>query len=303
MLIFERLPKVTPNLLATWCFAAGVLLPASLAALVVVISVAAEWPAGQIARKRVPHRYLYSGAEAVLAAIAAGRVAQLPIPYFAAVLLAALAYLVIGAVAVALAVCAAGQYGSLKQCLLPRTYQLEVLTITIALGEIALSAFHIPLLWLSLPVTVALQRRFTRDALRQQDDSGLPMSETVWVHVAREVVHASEVVSILRIDTADPAAAASIARLQAGCDAIGRFADRNGLAILLTDCPGANADALARRLRTALERQSVPCNVAVAAKPRDGRNLNDLLAVTEAELVMREASARTADSASPDPLS
>jgi len=33
----------------------------------------------------------------------------------------------------------------------------------------------------------------------------------------------------------------------------------------------------------------VPCSIAAAAKPRDGRRLDDLLAVSEAEMVAREA--------------
>jgi hypothetical protein len=83
--------------------------------------------------------------------------------------------------------------------------------------------------------------------------------------------------------------------MQAGCDAIGSYGDGRGLAILLPDCPPQNADALARRLRSAMLVRKVPCSIAAAAKPRDGRRLDDLLAVSEAELVAREAASERSE--------
>ena len=66
------------------------------------------------------------------------------------------------------------------------------------------------------------------------------------------VVEAAEIVSVLRIDTADPQTARTVAMMQGGCDAIGTY-PAGGLAILLPDCPPAQSDALARRLRIAMK--------------------------------------------------
>jgi len=87
--------------------------------------------------------------------------------------------------------------------------------------------------------------------------------------------------------------------MQTGCDAIGLIGDA-GQAILLLDCPEMSADALAVRLRSALQHGGVPASVAAAAKPRDGDSLNDLWAICEAELVTREAAARAAKPAEPE---
>jgi hypothetical protein len=64
---------------------------------------------------------------------------------------------------------------------------------------------------------------------------------------------------------------------------------RSDLAILLANCPGTNAESLAVRMRAALSQHGIAAQVAVAAKPRDGQSLADLLAVTEAELITRAA--------------
>jgi len=128
------------------------------------------------------------------------------------------------------------------------------------------------------------------------------MSQKVWTTVAAEVVNACATSSVLRIDTNDPRAASTVAQLQAGCDANGTVG-RSGLAILLADCPGPNADSLALRLRGALSSAGITANVAVAAKPRDGQSLADLLAVSEAELITRDAATRSARSVRPDAVS
>src|SRR5581483_4513303 len=106
------------------------------------------------------------------------------------------------------------------------------------------------------------------------------------------VIKACPVGAIMRIRTTDPMAASQLARIKAGCDAIG-MTGRSGLAILLTQCPGGNADALAERMRAILHTEGVVAQVAVAAKPRDGQTLDDLLAVSEAELITRMAAQPT----------
>jgi hypothetical protein len=159
---------------------------------------------------------------------------------------------------------------------------------------------HIPLLWLTLPLVIGIQRLEMRSESRNATEGlAAPMTEKVWGTVAREVVRACTTASVLRLDSDDPAAARAIAQLQAGCDAIGAVG-ASGLVILLADCPGPNADSLALRLRSALASGGVQANVAVAAKPRDGQVLEDLLAVTEAELITREAATRSARSFRPD---
>jgi hypothetical protein len=141
-----------------------------------------------------------------------------------------------------------------------------------------------------LPVALILQRHAVQSRLRQGRDPNVkPMEAGAWLLIARVVVDACHAAAIMRVDTDDPQTAALVAQLQAGCDAIGRC--DGGLAILLADCPGPNADSLANRMRSALRYNGLTAEVAVAAKPRDGNGLADLLAVAEAELIARRAMA------------
>jgi hypothetical protein len=186
----------------------------------------------------------------------------------------------------------AGQYQALSLLLKPESHKLEILTIGLATAQVQLITLHIPLAWLSLPAAIVIQRWAVQSDLRVTDDSTIrPMTEAAWLTVAKEVVAACPVSAIMRIDTTDPAAVGLVARMQVGCDAIGAIG-KSGLAILLADCPGANAEALAMRMRTALHQQGISALVAVAAKPRDGQTSADLLAVTEAELITRAAAQR-----------
>lgn len=168
--------------------------------------------------------------------------------------------------------------------------------MAVAAAEYAMHWFGLPLMWLSLPAAVVIQRYFTTAELRSRDIGARPMDDQAWLHVAKVVVEATVTASVLRIDTSDPQTARTVAMMQGGCDAIGTYAG-GGLAILLPDCPPAQGDALARRLRIAMKLHKVECNIAAASKPRDGQVLDDLLAVSEAMLVLsREASRRSANS-------
>ncbi|HTZ43094.1 MAG TPA: hypothetical protein VMB79_04470 [Jatrophihabitans sp.] len=294
-LLFERTPTVTPNVLATWCFAAAVMLPPTLAGAVALVAAIGDWPSYNAAGHRVLYRYVYSASGAVLAATTASWVARQALPLPASLGLAAAAYLVVGVGAVSLAMCASGHFAGIRVMLHPRTHYLELITLGVALLEYGVQAARLPLIWLSLPAAVFLQRWFTRAELRARERTERPMAQDAWLHVARVVVEASATVTVVRLDSGDPIAARSVAMMQAGCDAIGTYADGTGLAILLPDCPPQNGDALARRLRAAMHVHKVPCNIASASKPRDGQYVEDLLAVAEAELVAREASSRTAN--------
>jgi len=285
----EKLPTLCPNLLATWAFAAAVLLPVTLAAVVIAAAAVAEWPARNIAGQATPYRYVYSTAGAILAAVAAHTCMALAVPEGVALGLAVIGYMLVGIAAVALAMVAAGQYKALSLLLKAESHKLEVLTIGLAVAQVQLINLHIPLAWLSLPAAIVIQRWAVQSDLHVSDDTTIrPMTEAAWLTVAREVVAACPVTAIMRIDTADPAAVSLVARMQVGCDAIGAVG-KSGLAILLADCPGTNAEALAARMRTALSQQAIPALVAVAAKPRDGQSSADLLAVCEAELITRAA--------------
>jgi hypothetical protein len=179
----------------------------------------------------------------------------------------------------------------------PRTYRIEVVTMAVAVGEFAVHQWiGSALLWLSLPAAILIQRYFTTAELCDRPPDARPMDPEAWQHIANVLVEASETVTVLRIDAQDPQAARTVAMLQGGCDAIGSYPG-GGLAILLLDCPPAQGDALARRLRLAMGLHKVDCNIASASKPRDGQVAEDLLAVCEAELVVSgEASRRSANS-------
>ncbi len=292
--------ETVSNLLATWTFPAAVLLPLPLAAAVVIIGACVDWQTRNIAGQTTPYRYIYSNAGVIFAMAAAGRVNSLPMPYHSALLVAAVAYLVVSLVVIMIAMASVGELAAARSFLRPRTHRLEAWTLAIGGTEALMVWSHVPLVWLSLPAAALLQRKLGNAALREADDKATPMAERVWVHVARGVVSASETVSVLRIDTNDPRAASELARMQAGCDAIGYYGGA-GLAILLVDCPGSNADALAARMRSALSHGGVEARVAVAAKPRDGQRLEDLLVVTEADLVTFDSANDAPEAIPPQP--
>ena len=281
------------NFLAVWGFAAAMTLPLALAAAVITVGAIAEWPARNMSGRAPLYRYVYSTAGAILAAGAAQFCASLSLGYQLPWLLAAIAYMAVGVVSVMLAQWMVGHRDGWRQFLHWDAHRIEFSTVAIGLVEVLLLNSQLQsLAWLSLPVTLALQRYTVRSDLRALEDPALtPMREQAWLTVAQEVVRACPVSAIMRIETTDPAAVSYLARIKAGCDAIGA-AGASGVAILLTDCPGPNAEAMAGRMRTILRRDGITAEVAVAAKPRDGQSLADLLAVTEAELITRGAAAK-----------
>ena len=288
------------NMLATWTFASAIILPMRLACAVIVITAIFEWPVKDFAGNAKLYRHIYSSAGVLLAAEAANALLTQPHSFAVLLPIAIAAYLVVNVIVVSAAMVSVGNLADLRVFLAPKVHAVEL--VTVSLGSILAIAWRagIPLVWLSLPAAVAIQRVAMRSEIKQIEKRVVrPMSDKVWNAVAREVVRACTTASVLRVDTADPVAAAAVARLQAGCDAIGTVG-RSGLAILLADCPGANADSLARRLRSALSTSGIGGNVAVAAKPRDGQSLDDLLAVSEAELITRDAATRSAKSPRPD---
>lgn len=281
----NQTPNMCPNLLATWTFAAGIMLPMRLAALVVVVTAIADWRARNLAGLTSLHRYVYSSAGVVLAAIAAGALRDLQLSLLLTLPAACIAYEAVQAVLVSLAMASTGQISSVKTLWDPRTYVLELCTVSIGVAEAMASWHRIPLIWLSLPLAIGIQRWSRKEALRALDDSPAPLSEQVWSHVARGLVAGCELAALIRIDTHDPAAVRAMAQVQSGCDIMGSVGDGSGLAILLADCPAPYANALAARLRAAVSLANVTAHVAVAAKPDDGSCLEDLLVVAEAELI------------------
>lgn len=295
-LLLERTPAMQPNVLATWCFAAAVMLPPLPAAVVTAVSVLGGWPAYNAAGANRFYRYVFSLMTSVLAASIASRTMRLALPVAGTLPLAAAAWLVVGAGATALALCASGQLSAVRAMLHLDAHRLEAVTMAVAVAEYGVHRVGLPLIWLSLPAAVVIQRRFTRAELRARGSVAPPMNEEAWLHVAGVVVQASVAVTVLRIDASDTEAASVVAMMQGGCDAIGTNPP-GGLAILLPDCPPANGDVLIRRLRIAMKHHKVDCHIASASKPRDGQVLDDLLAVCEAELVVsREAASRSASS-------
>lgn len=279
------------NLLAVWGFAAAVMLPLQLAWVVAVVGAVAEWPARKVAGRAHLYRHLYSTAGAVLAAVVTHAVINSALDRWLGVAVATLLYTATHVVAVGAVMLAAGERSAAGVLLHPGPYRVEVCCLAIAVSIVLLVDTRLGMLiWLSLPAAVGLQRTITRTRLRVVADDAFtrPMGEDSWFIAATEVVAALPVVSIIRITTADPIAVSAVARMQAGCDAIG-YIGTDGLGMLLVDCPSLSAEALAARLRTALRTKGIAGDVAAAGKPRDGYTLNDLLAICEAELVARDA--------------
>lgn len=297
----REVPDYYRNFLAVWCFAAAVTLPPLLATSVVAVSTAAEWPGRKIFGRATTYRYIYSSASAVIVAALAGVLSRIPVLQPFPVVAAAVAYIAIGPVPVVLAQLAVGSRPNLKGHMAWKSLRIEVWTVTVGVGEWVLLNFHLlAWVWLSLPLALGMQRWVFRAEVNSPatlKDS--PMSQQSWLLVAREVIRACPVGAIMRIETPDPAAATALARIKAGCDAIG-MTGKSGLAVLLTQCPGDNADALADRMRAILKSEKIDGEIAVAAKPRDGNSLDDLLAVSEAELITRMAATRPAKFEIPD---
>lgn len=288
---------VYQNMLGIWVFAAAALLPLRLVFVVLIVAAMAEWPSRNVFNQARPYRYIYSTGVAVLASAAAHVCVNLKLPYALDLALAVPTYMAAALTFIVLAMLSVHQRSSLAGLLRVGPHLVELFSITIAIAQIELIHMQLGMLvWLSLPSAVLLQRYTTRAKLRLTADDSLtlPMGEESWLIAATEVVTALPVVSIMRVDTANPAAASAVAQMQAGCDAIG-YAGKAGLAVLLVDCPDRNAEALAARLRTALFHAGVQASVATAAKPRDGYSLDDLLAVCEAELIARDAASRSAN--------
>lgn len=290
------------NLLAIWGFAAAVLLPLQLAWIVVVAGAVAEWPARNVASRARLYRHVYNAASAVVVTAATRAVSGLPLLPGLRLALAVPVYMGVGSLTVAAVMIAAGERSAVRGLLQPGPYRVEFSSILISVGVVILAYSHLGMLiWLSLPAAVVLQRITTRSRLRQVavEAQARPMTEEAWLIAANEVVAALPVAAIMRIDTKEPAAVSALAQIQAGCDAIGSLG-RDGLGILLLDCPGLSADALANRIRMALRHHNLDASVAAAAKPRDGYCLDDLLAVCEAELIARDAASRSAKPSLPD---
>lgn len=290
------------NLLAIWGFAAAVLLPLQLAWLVVVGGAVAEWPARNVASRARLYRHVYNAAGAVLFAAATRAVSGSPLPMGLGLVLGVPVYMGVNVLAIAAVMVAAGERAAVRGLLQPSAHRVELCSIAISVGVVVLAESHLGMLiWLSLPAAVVLQRVTTRTRLRQVADEAQsrPMTEEAWLIAAREVVAALPVAAIMRIDTKEPAAVSAVAQIQAGCDAIGSLG-KDGLGILLIDCPALSADALANRIRMALRHHQLEASVAAAAKPRDGHRLDDLLAVCEAELIARDAASRSAKPPQPD---
>ena len=296
-LLFERMPSMTPNVQGTWCFAAALLLPPVAAASVTALSSLGGWRTyNPAAPNRRVYRYVYSSMGTLLAATVCSWVFHRHLPLAAALSLASALWVVIGAGAMTLAMCASGDFGAAKKMLQLQPHRMVLATMCIAVGEYGIRDIAMPLMWLSLPAAVAIHRHFVTAELHSSHRAGfVPMDRQAWLHVAKVIVEASDTLSVVRVATADPEAAAIVAKAQTGCDAIGATGD-GGLAILLPDCPPAQGDAFARRLRIVMAHHGIDCTLAAASKPRDGQDLDDLLAVLEAELVTREASRRSASS-------
>ena len=158
----STLPRTIPNLLTAWGIAAAILLPLSLAAVVLVVAAVAEWPASNIVGHSTPYKYVYSTASTILAAMGTRLLLTLGLPRQVSLLVAAATYTIICVLLISFAVASSGQFRALRVYLQPKSYTLDGWTAAIALAQVELHDIHLwPLAWLSLPATIAVQRRAT----------------------------------------------------------------------------------------------------------------------------------------------
>src|SRR6185503_4230971 len=129
-------PAAYQNMLSSWTFCAAIVLPFRLAALVIVVTALAEWPARNVIAQSRPYRYVYSTAATLLGAAAANRCTALPV--LLAVPVGAVAYLTLSLAAVLLAMLAVGQRAEAATFVKPTTHLVEFATVSIAIAAIAL---------------------------------------------------------------------------------------------------------------------------------------------------------------------
>jgi hypothetical protein len=296
----QRRALAMSNMLGTWTFPAAILLPPLLSVVVIVVASIVQWRVKNFDGTASAYRYAYSCTAVVLSAFAAHAIMGLPVPYLLSLSVAAVGYALSNGALITLAAISASGIRAIRPFLRPASHLNELRTVAIGAAGVLMWQANLPLLWLTLPLVIGLQRLAIRSESRQAD-TGLaaPMTEKVWGTVAREVVKACATASIIRVNADDPAVARSIAQMQAGCDAIGAVG-ASGLVVLLADCPGPNAESLALRLRSAQSGGGVSARVAVAAKPRDRQVQEDQQAVAQAELITRDAATRSARSLRPE---
>jgi hypothetical protein len=295
-LLYERMPTIVLNVQAIWCFAAAMLLPPTAAAGVTLLSAVAGWRAYNSVGASRRYRHIFTVSTAVLAATVSSWVFRLSLPVDSKVVLASAGWILVGAGATTMAMCASSDFDAARKMLHPRTHSFAAVTMGVAVAEYFASVVALPFIWLSLPAAVAIQRYFVNVELRNREPAARPFAAEAWLQIATVIIEAADATTVLRIDTEDPRAAGAVAMMQGGCDAIGHYPD-GGLAVLLLDCPPAQGDALARRLRLALRHHKIEAYVAAASAPRDGRTVQQLLTLCEAELVLMRAAARRPTSA------
>lgn len=295
-LLYQRTSAMVPNVQAVWCLAAAMLLPPTAAGGVTLLSSIGGWRAYNSVGTSPRYKYVFTVSTVVLAATTSSWIFHLPLPLGSRVGLAAATWILIGAGATTVAMWASADFDAARTMLHPRTYSLVLATMTVAIVEYFASVVALPLIWLSLPAAVAIQRYFVNIELRSREPAARPITSEAWLQIATVIIEASDATTVLRIDTAHPQAASMVAMMQGGCDAIGHYPD-GGLAVLLLDCPPAQGDSLARRLRLAFNHHKIEAYVAAASAPRDGRTLQHLLTLCEAELVLLREAARRSTSA------
>lgn len=309
VLLFRRLPSTTPNVQATWCLAAALLLPPAPAAVVTGLCRAGAWKTYNPAGTRRPYRFVYSTLVDVLAATLCSWVTHsggrpLAVPA------AGVLWMVTTWGATALAMAAACGLRTVRSTLDLRAHALVLATVVLAAGGYYASRLALPALALSVPAAIGVQRFFARAELRALDAQEAAerlrareaqavvdslMSQAAWVWVA-EVFVPKYPCTLIRIEAASDIenlaeAVRAVTDVQVGNELVGRYGP-TGIAVLL---PGRQAAAMALRLATALvTRGVVSCRVTLASSPRDGLTVHDLLAICEAELALR--SGQTAES-------
>jgi len=290
-LLLDDSPRSFANLLATWGFAAGLMLPPTLAAAVVAVAAAGEWPSYKMAGGRKLYRWTYSNAAAALSATVVSVIAHSELPFAARIPLCAAVWLGLMIAGIGAVMSVSGQLTGLGAAFQPRGLLIEMATLAVAVAEYGLRDTAYPLIWLSLPAALVLQRRASRAELDRRTYGGdRVMREEDWLMVARAVVDFTASATVMRVASADPKALRVVSLMCAQSNAIARYAGGSGLAILFPDMPPEQADGFAIQLQAQLIYHGISCAVVAASTPRDGEVLDSLLVALEAELLVAGSS-------------
>ena len=285
-----------PDLLSIWTFAATLILPPIFICGIVVIAYAAEWPSRKIVGHAHPLRYVYSCASALITCLTAASVLHSMQGSTAAVALAAVTFLVLNVVTIAVALVLARQTHVLRMFTKPKAHAVEFATLILGVALAGLLSWHVVLGVLVVPALLLVQRWSLRETVKAEkaydDETGL-WSEAAWrIQAQQKLYDARGHVALVIIDPDESGSDQRILEVIASgltpSDLLGRYGTRQIVVLIAVGRREAGL-FLSTGFRTDLARAGVraPLGCATTADAE----LEGLLIEAMSDLMARRAAA------------